>query len=234
MHAKQPRLSWGACRGVVVLGAMLILLILPGNYPPRANASDAPAPGGGGTMPVVVRVEEDWCLVLNEPSQEQTAPQFHTVMSPFGHADAAYAQVSWNYRELPDFEAGGLQLQAWGPDFELGFRDDRQDTLSTDAETVTWTQALETNGQYVRFTIQNGASQTWGSFGGPTTHIDIPLALASLQEYSPAVSQENSWITFGTNRVTSLVITQVRRYGANGELWVNTTPVVVYQMEAGE
>ena len=137
MHAKRPRLSRGACRGIVVTGAMLILLILPGNYPPRANASDAPWAGGAQTIPTVVRVEEDWCLVLNEPFQGQTTPQFHTVMSPYGHAETAYAQVSWNYRELPDFAAGGLQLQAWGPDFELGFRDDRQDTLSTDAETVT-------------------------------------------------------------------------------------------------
>jgi hypothetical protein len=181
----------------------------------------------------VVRVEEDWCLVLNEPAEAQTAPQFHTVMSPYGHTDIAYAQVSWNYRELPDFTAGGLQLQAWGPDFELGYRDVREDSLSTNVETITWTQSLETNGLRVRFAIANGTSQTWGPFGGEGTHIDIPAAIPSLHQYSPTVSQESSWITFGSNRVTSLVITQVRRYGANGELWVDTTPVVVYQMETG-
>ena len=61
----------------------------------------------------VIRVEEDWVLVLNQPNDMVTAPQFHTVMSPFGSLDAVFAQVTWNYRELPDFTAGGLQMQAW-------------------------------------------------------------------------------------------------------------------------
>jgi len=50
----------------------------------------------------IMRVEEDWVLV--EPDGDVLAPQFHTLMSPFIHLDSFYAQVTWNYWELPEFE----------------------------------------------------------------------------------------------------------------------------------
>ena len=47
--------------------------------------------------------------------------------------------------------------------------------------------------------------------------------------YSPAVSEQNSWITYGANRVTKLVITQTRSYRLSGTVTVDTTPRVVYE-----
>ena len=105
-------------------------------------------------------------------------------MSPFEHTDAAYGQISWNYRELPDFESGGVQLQAWGADYEFGYKSYRASPLSLNAETITWTQALETNGQWLRITILNGQSSSWGAFGGEDAHIDIPYAVRCLSGYS--------------------------------------------------
>ena len=78
-----------------------------------SSVSTAPAQDGGVgpffTEPVV-RVEEDWMLVLNEPDGNVDSPQFHTVMSPFSDASSFFAQVLWNYRETPDFVTGGVQL----------------------------------------------------------------------------------------------------------------------------
>ena len=219
----------GTAYGRAILALLILILPTATALLPAANAQEgtpAPAP--------VVRVEEDWQLVLNEPGESLTAPQFHTVMSPFDHLNVAYAQVSWNYRELPEFAAGGLQLQAWGPDFDLSHHALRVDSLSLDAETITWTQQLLTDGMRIRFRITNGESLSWSSFGGLWSFIDIPLALPNLNQYSPDVSAANSWITYGSNRVTSLKILQVRRYAADGTLLsVDDTPRVIYQMNDG-
>lgn len=189
---------------------------------PEAAATDNPPAQ-------VMRVEEDWELVLNEPGEGLNAPQFHTVMSPFGHTDGGYAQVSWNYREVPEFAAGGLQLQAWTDAEEPAYRELRQDPLSLDAETISWTQVLQTNGQLLTFKIMNGQSESWGSFGGDEAHVHLPIAVANLNGYATAVSAGASWITYGTNRVDLLVIKQVRRYGVDGLISVDSTPVVVWR-----
>ena len=90
------------CLALGVLSAVPILMV----------CTSAQAAGAPPDVLVIMRVEEDWEVVLNEPGSDVNAPQFHTVMSPFGDLDSLYAQITWNYRELPDFEAGGLQIQA--------------------------------------------------------------------------------------------------------------------------
>ena len=221
--------TMSACGLTIVL--IFALLLLPGTQSYQARAFQT-MPDEGVLEPIVVYIEEDWQLVLNEPGEQITAPQFHTVMSPFGNTDVVYAQVSWNYRDLPEFVAGGMQLQAWGDDYNFGHTNVREDTLSLDAEIITWTQVLHTNGQKIRFKIIDGQSSSWGSFGGENVHVDIPFALTNLNGYSSSVSAADSCITYGSNRVTSLVITEVRRYGPNGLLSVDNTPVVVYEIES--
>ena len=87
-------ISTGNHRLMVVIWVVVILALAI----PTAAADQPQDP--------VVRVEQDWRLVLNEPDNAVLAPQFHTVMSPFGHLDSFYAQVTWNYQELPDFDEG--------------------------------------------------------------------------------------------------------------------------------
>lgn len=65
----------------------------------------------------VMRVEEDWEVVLNQPNLNMNAPQFHTACSPFGSVSALYLQICWNYREQAEFAPGGLQLVAWVGDW---------------------------------------------------------------------------------------------------------------------
>jgi hypothetical protein len=198
----------------LIVGVLLVAIVF---------ASTAQAAGP------VVRVEEDWTLVLNEPDDNVDSPQFHTVMSPFTHLDSYYAQVVWNYREIPDFVAGGLQLQSWNGETQIRTRSVGDSQLSTSAETITWTQSLETNGIVLLFQILNGESATWGVFG-KDMNIDAEAYLPDLENYSPKVSVANSCITYGSNRVNVLMITEIRRYSADGELVsVDTAPRYVYQ-----
>jgi len=183
---------------------------------------------------VVYRVEEDWTLVLNEPDGNVNAPQFHTVMSPYGHFDEYFAQVTWNYRELPDFEAGGFEIQGWQSDEVQHLKDVGEYPLSTSAETITWTQTLATNGNELAFAILNGQSTSWGAFGGSGTAVGGSVGVANLNEYSTDTTAENSCVTYGENRVKLLMISEVRYYGANGLLYTDTTPRVLVTTQVEE
>jgi len=178
----------------------------------------------------VVRVEEDWQLTLEEPDDTDYAPQLHTVMAATGSLGDLFFQVTWNYQELPEFQPGGLQVQAWEGDSSVFDANFRSAPFSTSAETITWTQALETNGSTVTFSIENGQSTTWGAFGLPVEPmgVQVPAQHSGLEGYSPNVSA-NSAITFGANRVESLMITQVRYFGPDGPLFVDPTPRIIHE-----
>ncbi|HOW17520.1 MAG TPA: hypothetical protein PLC79_00675 [Phycisphaerae bacterium] len=179
----------------------------------------------------VIRVEEDWVLILNEPNDNLDSPQFHTTMSPFPNLDSYFAVVSWNYRETPDFVPGGVQLQSWNGDERIRSRTIDYGQLSTSAETITWTQSLETDGAVLLFQVLNGQSTTWGTFGRDM-RIDADANLPDLSGYSPDASVGNSCISYGANRVDVLMITQVRRYGPSGLLSVDSKTRVVYMRPA--
>ncbi len=185
-----------------------------------------------GQSPEVVQVDEDWELVLAAPSTAKTAPQLETVMSPGPDVTAVFARTTWNYREQPDFIAGGMQLQAWSGDTFLTKTDFGSNDLSTVSETVSWTQSVTTDGSLLTLKIANGASTTWGAFGGSLLTLAGTVNLPNLNGYSTAVSVANSGITFGANRVMLLRIKEVRRYAA-GEVLISkdTDPKIVYQHE---
>jgi hypothetical protein len=190
-------------------------------------------PSWAGAPEPVVRVEEDWELVLNEPDDSVTAPQFHTVMSPLGNLDSRFAQVTWNYRELPDFIAGGLQIQAWNREVLLIGKSFGSNKMSNTAETVSWTQVLETNENQLSFTIKNGNSTTWGVFGYPANNMKVQgtAGVSNLNAYSPDLSAGSSGISFGSNRVKKFVLARVRYYGPSGLLFEDTTPRVVFELD---
>lgn len=187
----------------------------------------------GDAPPAIVRVEEDWMMVLNEPDDEVDSPQFHTIMSPYQHLDGNYAQVLWNYRETPDYVSGGVQLQSYDGDYNIRMRSVEYRQLSTVAETVTWTQALTTDGLVISFEVFNGLSETWGTFGRDM-RIDENVDLPELNQYSPEMSVENSCVTYGSNRVDLLLITEVRYYSIDGLVGVDSTPRVVFEFDDSE
>ena len=223
MHHVLPRPGTRAHTAFTASSLMIGLGVLMVSATPAVWAS----PHG-----TVIRVEEDWVLVLNQPDDAVTAPQFHTVMSPFGSLDAVFAQVTWNYRELPDFTAGGLQIQAWNGGSFIVERSFGSNKMSDKAETVSWTQELETNGSQLSFTIRDGQSTTWGSFGYPANNMKIQgtFGITDLNGYDPDMSSGYSGISFGSNRVQKLVLNEVRYYDASGLLWVDSAPRVVFQL----
>lgn len=176
----------------------------------------------------VIRIEEDWKLVLNEPNDVAEAPQFYTTMSPSDSLDWYYALVIWNYREFPEYVPGGLQLQSWLGDTRLRRRSVGDALLSTAAETITWTQVLRTDGIELTFEVTDGDSLTWGEFGRDMSIIEYAF-LPDLSGYTTSQSVENACITYGANRVDLLVITEVRKYGPHGLISVDSDPIVVYE-----
>jgi hypothetical protein len=186
----------------------------------------------GDLVDAIIRVEEDWVMVLVEPNGDVGAPQFHSFMSPYNELSSVYAQITWNYRESPDFSGGGLQLQFWdGGECPAMTRDVGEDSLSSEAETVLWTQSMETNGSRLTFRVINGYSSSWGLFGGDQMTIQPDHALANLNNYRTGISKSNSWITYGQNRVLFLAIVQARRYSSAGLISADNTLRIIYQQD---
>lgn len=184
--------------------------------------------------PDALRIEEDWQLVLNEPRTEVSAPQFHTVMAPGTSMNGLYFQVTWNYRDLPDFAEGGLQMQVWNGESDFASREVGSDSLSNDAETVSWTARLSTDTAHVTFSIVNGHSSSWGSFGGESMTVRTAKPVANLNSYDAGTSAANSWITYGSNRVQRLVLLRTRKYdGAGNLIGEDNTQHVIFQQDDG-
>jgi hypothetical protein len=106
-----------------------------------------------------------------------------------------------------------------------------EDSLSSEAETVLWTQSMETNGSRLTFRVINGYSSSWGLFGGDQMTIQPDHALANLNNYRTGISKSNSWITYGQNRVLFLAIVQARRYSSAGLISADNTLRIIYQQD---
>ncbi len=199
--------------------ACAVAAIVPAMTPWRAEASDS-----------VVRVEQDWRLVLNEPNDDVESPQLHTYQSLTTGTKPVYVQVCWNYHEYPDFVPGGVQIQLWYGDQLLLDRSVTLEPLSAPDETITWTQVLEINGSDVSFRIVDGQSATWGAFGGGDMQIEVTTTIPNLDGCTTQASVDESLITYGSNRVESLTITEVRRYRSGGTATVDSAAHVVFAL----
>lgn len=184
--------------------------------------------------PEVVRVEEDWELVVATPDTNTNGPQITTVIAPTTAGIAGlHAALNINHRSLPQYVAGGLQLQAWNGRQSLSEKQFPSSTLMATAdEVVSWTQSIETAGGAVTFEVTRGSSTTWGTFGGQG-YLKIVLVwpLTNLNSYSPSVSAAHSGVGFASNRVRSLVLKRVRLFTSTGQQLDDATPRVVYQQE---
>jgi hypothetical protein len=207
---------WGF-QSAMVFGAILGLLLLPAAL--KAQTSN------------VKKVEEDWELVLNEPSADLAAPQVTCSISPLGNFDGVYAALELNHGTLPDYTAGGLQLQAWNGESWLTVRDYDNTTLQNTGEVVTWTSRMVLNDGLLTFRVANGNSTSWGAFGsGGNIKLSLITSLSNLNAYSPDLSVSHSGIGFGSQRVQSLKLKKVRYYDGSGNLLSeDTTPRVVHQ-----
>lgn len=189
----------------------------------------ATAPGFAAEPVTVVRIEEDWELIVASPDPNSTAPQVSCTISPLSHVNSVHAAFELNHQSQPEFTAGGLQLQVWNGEHSLSSRKyPVPGVLSADNEAVHWTQSLSLEDGTLTFEITNGTSTTWGNFGGQGyLKASLTTDLQSLNAYDPAISVQNSGVAYAGNRVTRLVLKCVRATLATGEVLEDTEERVV-------
>jgi len=204
------------------LGSLAILLIL-------AWASVAWAQ----SEPTIVRVEEDWELVIGTPDPDTDAPQVSCAISPTGNLEGWHAALELNQQGLPVYAAGGLQLQVWEGDAAVSDRRfPNGAVLATPGEVIHWTQSMKLEDGNLTFDVITGTSTTWGAFGGQGyLKASVASTLRNLNAYSPAVSAANSGVSYAANRVQSLTLKRVRYFTSTGAQIEDNTARVVHGQE---
>jgi hypothetical protein len=201
------------------------LLLVAGICGVSWTAHLAWADGTSASSGSVVRIEEDWCLLVNTPDSYRSSPQISTQM-----ARAPYAKRFCNFHvnscDVPVFQQGGLQLQVWLGNTNQIASTIHSEIMSSSNELVTWTQYLRSDGTSLYFGIGAASSTTWGDFSGQ--EVSLSGHSTYLDDYSSDYSVNNSGVTYGANRVTAMVLTGVRLYMSDGSVQTDSTPKVIY------
>jgi hypothetical protein len=155
------------------------------------------------------------------------------VTSPIGDTSGVFAVFTLNHRTLPDYSAGGMQLQVWNGATPLASKSHaRDELLATGPETIQWTQQVQVDNGSLVFEILSGSSTTWGEFGGQgNLRVSVETTLDNLNGYSPQVSKAHSGISYANNRVNSLTLKRVRGYSESDLIIEDNQPKVVFQHE---
>jgi len=173
--------------------------------------------GASGTEPVITRIEEDWVLVVSNPSLAKAAPQLLNVISPVSNLSGTHAVLEINHNTQPEFSAGGLQIQAWNGETLVGHqRGLSVGSLRFENETLRYTLAMEIRDGKVTVEVINGQSDTWGQFGGQgdlKTQLVCPIS--DLSQYSPQFSAAQSRVGYGGPRVTSFYLDRARFFAGS-------------------
>jgi len=169
----------------------------------------------------IVRIEEDWELVVANPDALLDAPQVTVTMVPFLQKPNLHLQVNLNYALKPDFASGGIQVRIQNEDSTLAHVHRKAGIqLSNPSEVVQWTTAIQKTESGYGYGIQTGNGTSWGEFGGPNYFLSLnhSTTSAGLEGYTPVSSLENSGATYAGNRVTSLYLKRFRVYANSGLL----------------
>jgi hypothetical protein len=174
----------------------------------------------------ILQIEEHWELQTGEPDPDRSAPQVTMVMSPHDSLDGLFFLFTLNHQSIPDYEPGGMQVQLW--DGDAAYEASGADVLPLNQsnEVVRWTQRLKLEEGDVTFEIADGASDSWGAFGGSESlRITSESPLESLNNYRPAVSLTESQVGYGGNRVQSLVLKKLVWWTEDGESHELVAPI---------
>lgn len=187
------------------------------------------APGGVvGDEPRIIRVEEDWQLEVTTPDPLQYSPQFSTWMSPSDSLDDEHFCANFNHAQKSGYPGGGFQINAFQGTALMDESLHRSGvTLSSNGESVRWTQVMAIVNDELVFAIKNGTSQSWGDFGGPETLVRFSSSLNNLNRYHPSRSVEWSGVGFAANRVAFLKLAKVRLFTDQGLVLETSVNLVV-------
>jgi len=167
--------------------------------------------------PQIIRVEEDWELIVNTPDPNRDAPQISTWMSPTNSLGGDHFGVDINHAQRAGYAGGGFQTKRMNASQLVEDRCENIGAkLQVEGETIRWTQLLAIIEQDVVFAVKNGTSTSWGNFGGPDTLIRIPISPRNLNGYDPNLSCESSGVGYALNRVASLKLLRIRLYTNQG------------------
>lgn len=183
----------------------------------------------------VSRVEEDWVLVIGEPSIDDTSPQIISFISPTQRIDAECAVLELNHSTQPDYLDGGVQFQRWFGDFERIWRTPHtSNRLAIPGETIKYTMTMRIENGLLRFGVRNGTSETWGTFGGTTEqwNSSVVSPYSNLDAYSPAISTKYSRVGYAANRVQKFSLKEVRYYRGDELLQKDTGEKIVHETPA--
>lgn len=186
---------------------------------------------------VVMRVEEDWEILIGTPDADNAGPQIINVISPTGDIKGQHAVLELNHQTFPTFYGGGLQLQMWTGDIVNQFSNSKSIALlDKPAETFTYTMSMRIADTALYVEVLNGIGNTWAEFGNNGRLVGKRISLVkSLNGYSHTLSAQKSRVSYGGNRVRKMLLKEVRTYDAAGEL-IQSQPVnlIVHQTEDAE
>jgi hypothetical protein len=187
----------------------------------------AAATGWGLAAPVqateaveVVRIEEDWQLVVATPELSSNSPQVVCAMSPSGGDDGDYMAFELNHQSQPGYATGGLHLHAWDGEHLLSSVHTQASTsMNQHQERVEWTQTMTLANGLLTYEVIQGSSDTWGAFGSGELKVSVQSSLTNLNGYNVESTLAGSGVGFGSNRVSSFVLKDVRLITSTGEVW---------------
>jgi hypothetical protein len=149
------------------------------------------------------------------------------MMGPSNSTQSHYFVFTLNHQGLPNYVAGGMQLQVWNGEDLVSYKNGvKEGQLSQTDETVRWTQRLTVANGLVVMEIDDGSSQSWGEFGGQGyLKTSVQTSLTNLNEYRPYLSLTESGIGYGGNRVQTLELESVTWTLADGRVFKFTAPI---------
>jgi hypothetical protein len=181
----------------------------------------------------VTRVEEDWKVIIENPSPETDSPQLTVVFGPADPESGTHAIFELNHSTQPDFMEGGMQLQCWWGESLIGYKNQHHPAeFYVPNETVTFTTGTEIRESRIRMDIANGHSQSFGDFGGETyLKISVLTSRPNLDGFDADFSLNHSRCGWGSNHVRKFCRTAIRYYNDAGEVVSeDTTERVIHAM----
>jgi hypothetical protein len=172
------------------------------------------------------KVEEDWQLVLTPPLDQDEGPQITTSMSPTGDfSTGPVVAFDISYREYPDFDAGGMQIQVFSNKQLVTRATQGGGQFNTPNETVSWTQRMSVANGSITYKVLNGQSTSFGQFPQDDNSLVVMFdtSLTTLGGYNTAFSLTNSGVTWEKNYATSMQLVQVRYFQAGKLIYTDTT-----------
>lgn len=175
----------------------------------------------------VTKVCESWEVTVGQPNTVRNAPQVTMIMSPHPDLENDYFSFLLNFRCEPDYSPGGMQLLHLKGTEVVDHRDGPCDEmLHHDSETVSWRQSLSIENGALQFDVDEGDSESWGSFGGQGyLRQSVATSLTNLNGYRPRVSLTESGIGFAGNRVESLRLMRLEWHLSDDRVVTFTAPI---------